>query len=173
MSGEKRCAKPGPDADRACHKATGHAGDHEALTERGEIHWETPGPSEVAETTAGEREELALAGHGLRCMETPCAACLIEMVLDDHRAMVSGDDDGWHVICSCGHDELGVGVNAHLATQLAARVSAAETKARADERERIAQAIEGAIEAHRNAGSSRPVLSSLAPLPGLVRGDAR
>lgn len=83
--------------------------------------------------TEAEWEVEAWAGHGLRCMETPCVACQIEMVLDDHRAMVSGDDDGWHVICSCGHDELGMGVNAHLATHLSALLD----RVRRDEGEKV------------------------------------
>lgn len=75
-------------------------------------------PAEVAgEVAEGERE--ALAG-----------------VLAAHRAIVSGDVDGWHVICHCGFKAPGVDTTAHIAGALsdwlAAHDAALTAKARAE-----------------------------------------
>jgi hypothetical protein len=48
----------------------------------------------------------------------------VEGVLAAHRAIVSGDEDGWHVVCTCGHREPGDGTVAHVAAVLRAEVRA-------------------------------------------------
>lgn len=52
-------------------------------------------------------------------MSAPDAATVAAM-LAEHRAVVSGDDDGWHVVCSCGHNELGDDPLPHVAAALLA-----------------------------------------------------
>lgn len=47
-------------------------------------------------------------------------AATVAAVLAEHRAVVSGDDDGWHVVCSCGHNKLGDDPQPHLAAALLA-----------------------------------------------------
>jgi len=47
-------------------------------------------------------------------------AATVAAVLAEHRAVVSGDDDGWHVVCSCGHNELSDDPLPHVATALLA-----------------------------------------------------
>lgn len=41
-------------------------------------------------------------------------------VLREHRVILSGDDDGWHVVCSCGFNELSSETTPHLADVLRA-----------------------------------------------------
>lgn len=128
-----------------------------------------PEPSEVAETTAGERE----------CLAGP--ACPRVQHADACRPVCgfAADASGVAVLTETEREalftrtrELSVSRDTAILETVvgrivAAHVSAAETKARADERERIARAIEAedANDAYGNACIAHAAL--------IARGDAR
>lgn len=87
-------------------------------------HAEVPGLAEVHGYDGSDRAGQDASGAG--------EVELIAAVLAEHRAMVSGDIDGWHVICSCGYDELGTDSSAHVAEQIASRLAAATGAREAD-----------------------------------------
>ena len=65
-----------------------------------------------------------------RLSETPDIEARIAATLRVHRTVVSGDVDGWHVVCaSCGDLGLSADVDAHVAQALAPVLAAAVREA--------------------------------------------
>lgn len=60
-------------------------------------------------------------------------------LLEAHRPMVSGGDDGWHTLCGCGFDELGICGAEHLAAAVAAWL--ADRLGSEEVREAVARAL--------------------------------
>lgn len=68
-------------------------------------------------------------------------------VLAEHHAIVSGDDDGWYVVCTCGHRERGTDVDAHLADALLPVVAQEVAAARGE----VVTKVEAALANHPDA----------------------
>lgn len=67
--------------------------------------------------------------------------------LDAHRVIVSGDVDGWHVVCSCGHTAAGAEPNAHLAAVLTAEQQGSDESGEGlNEAERLEAVIDAEVD---------------------------
>lgn len=129
----------------------------------------TPEPSEVAETTAGERECRYPCG----CDQFPDEHCTC---MDGHTPAEPDADERealadliWNNTDEPMWSAMVLAEQFMRSPWLAAHVSAAENKARADERERIAEAIED----HADQSAPRHTRRALTFAASIARGDAR
>lgn len=137
----------------------------------------TPEPSEAAETTAGEREGCHV-GYPYCDGRRPCACPCHDPAEPGAGEVHLWDDERYRSLVGYLRHSIPAGqAVADLDALIAAHVSAAETKARADERERIAQAIEATVNTwrveadddERWLNGNRVSASEAQELPALIR----